>query len=282
MNRVPQWLLAGTLIALLGIVLVALFGGPDYGSVDGQRAGLLAAAVGQPVARPVPAGPPVGPPLAGPPVVQPVAGAPAAPAPYQRQGRVPGGPVRGDLGAVPKAYVAPDIQLAEAHWQGMEAIPLTLEIKKKLKFPLDLQGVLLDETTLAAAAAGLRAGDVLVAINGNVVTTLEGMLRESKRVKRQKTVTLTVQRQGRLVPIALTVPEELGFAQVETAPMILSGDIAPHPYRGPCTRCHAIGTGGHMVPDPDLVTLPAPTIRANMPRPHQDRGPCEACHIIIP
>ena len=36
------------------------------------------------------------------------------------------------------------------------------------------------------------------------------------------------------------------------------------------------------VPDPDLVTLPAPTIRVNVPRPHQDRGPCAACHTIIP
>ena len=193
-----------------------------------------------------------------------------------------------------QAYSAPNVQLAEAHWQGLEAIPLTVELKTKLNIPMELEGVLLDETTMAAAVSGLRAGDVLVAINGNPVKSLEGILRESKRVKRLKSVTMTVQRGNNaatgataapspysLLNIDLVVKDELGFAQVETAPMILSGDITPHAYRGPCTQCHAIGTLGHLVPDPDLVTLPAPTIRANTPRPHQDRGPCVACHVII-
>ncbi|MBF0460324.1 MAG: PDZ domain-containing protein [Magnetococcales bacterium] len=275
MNRVPQWLMAGTLVLLLGIMLVALFGGPGAGRGDAKATGgvTTTGGVGQLVAQPGGMG--------NAPVMQPVA-AVAPVLPYTRQGRVAGGPIRTDLAAVPQAYVAPTVQLSEAHWQGMEAIVLTAELKKKLQLPLELQGVMLDETTLAAAAAGLRAGDVLVAINGRLVTTLEGMLQETKRVKRQPSATLTVQRRGRLQSIVLTVPDELGFAQVETAPMVLSGDIPPHSYRGPCTQCHAIGTGGHLVPDPDLVTLPAPTIRANMPRPHQDRGPCVACHTIIP
>lgn len=259
MSRLPQLLLAGALMALLGIILVALFGGPNYGSQPVQTAGGVGLAGG-----------PVG--MSGQPVMQPVAGVVGA-------GRFP---VAGQNVAPDGAFIPPNLQWAEAHWQGMEGIPLTVELKKKLKLPMDLKGVLLDETTLAAAEAGLRAGDILVEINGNAVTTLEEVLRESKRVKRQKRVPLTVQRSGRLYRVVLSVPDELGFAQVETAPMILSGDIAPHPYRGPCTHCHAIGTGGHMVPDPDLVTLPAPTIRANMPPPHQDRGACEACHIIIP
>ncbi|MEO5339580.1 MAG: PDZ domain-containing protein [Magnetococcus sp. MYC-9] len=257
MNRLPQWLLAGGLLAMLGIILTALFARPDHGTAasTGVPGVVVAAGNGPAVAVPVA--------FAGPPAAPIVPALPSA-------------------GGVPRAFVAPNIQLAEAHWQGLEAIPLTVELKKKLKLPMALQGLLLDETTLAAAEAGLRAGDVLVAINGTPVTTLEGVLRESKRVKRLKAVTLVVQRAGRLHPIVLTVPDELGFAQVETAPMILSGDIAPHSYRGPCTQCHAIGTGGHMVPDPDLVTLPAPAIRAGVPRPHQDRGACEACHTIIP
>ena len=264
MNRAPQWLLAGALLAIVVIILVALFGGPNYGDPMNASPGVL------------PLGTAVGQPLGG--VGQPMMQTIALPTPVRggEPGAANGNP------ALPKAYIAPNIQLAEAHWQGLEAIPLTVELKKKLNLPMALQGLLLDETTMAAAASGVLAGDVLVAINGNTVTTLEGVLRESKRVKRHKSVPLTVQRGGRFHTIVLAAPDELGFAQVETAPMILSGDIAPHPYRGPCTQCHAIGTGGHMVPDPDLVTLPAPTIRANVPRPHQDRGACEACHIIIP
>ncbi|MBF0400444.1 MAG: PDZ domain-containing protein [Magnetococcales bacterium] len=280
MSRLPQFILAAALLGLLGIILVALFVGPYHGQSGGAATAV----------PPIPSVSPVAPVglAAGQPQAVPAAMAVAPQTAEAAQAVVQGGRpsgrkrVAGARAAPPDAYIPPNLQWAEAHWQGMEGIPLTEELKKKLKLPMDLQGVLLDETTLAAAASGLRAGDVLVAINGNTVTTLEGVLRESKRVKRQKSVPLTVWRRGRLYTVVLAVPDELGFAQVETAPMILSGDIAPHPYRGPCTQCHAVGTGGHMVPDPDLVTLPAPVIRADTPRPHQDRGACEACHIIVP
>lgn len=284
MNHVPQFLMAGGVLAVVGIILVALFAGPDYGSL--------------PVAEPPSGG-----------GAQQVAstsplysaggggGGMAMPVAFVRQQatETPQQRVAPPLTASLKSYRAPTIQLSEAHWQGLEAIPLTSELKKKLELPPDLQGVLIDEATMAALDSGLRAGDVLVAVNGNPVKTLEGVLRESKRVKRLRSVTMTVQRGRRMVAgratayrridlhrIVLSVKDELGFAQVETAPMILSGDITPHAYRGPCTQCHAIGTLGHMVPDPDLITLPAPPIRASTPRPHQDRGPCVACHVITP
>lgn len=179
------------------------------------------------------------------------------------------------------AYIAPDVQLAEAHWQGLEAIPLTKELKLKLKLPMSLKGLLVDETTLIAAASGLRAGDIMVAINNRPVKTLKDVLRESKRLKLRTKVTLTVYREGAWRQIVLQSNEPLGFAQVETAPMILPGDVPPHPERGACTQCHPIGTFGHMVPDPELITLPAPNIRVGVPRPHRDRGPCKACHIIL-
>ena len=247
MSRMPQFLMAAAILAIIGIILVALFAEPSYENMPVNNPGVVVAGL-------------------------------------VRQKGMGGGPrgVSQTLSAAPlQAYSAPNLQLAEAHWQGLEAIPLTLELKKKLNIPLNLQGVLIDEATLAAAASGLRAADVLVAINGNTIKSLEGVLRESKRVKRLRSVTLTVQRRQELLPIVLRVGDELGFAQVETAPMILSGDITPHAYRGPCTQCHAIGTTGHMVPDPDMITLPAPPISANAQRPHQDRGPCVACHTIL-
>lgn len=272
MSRLPNLLLASAVLAIVGMILVALFGEPDYGRVAPGRSGMGvggSVAVGGPVAL-------------GGAVVEPMAL-------LVPSGQQPG---PGQSAASTPSFTAPNVQFSEAHWQGLEAIPLTLELKKKLNLPRDLKGVLIDETTLAAAESGLQAGDVLVAIQGNPVTNLEEVLRETKRVKRLKAATLTVQRArgalaGRVtvsmerLRIVLRVKDELGFAQVETAPMILPGDITPHPYRGPCTQCHAIGTKGHMVPDPDMITLPAPPIRADMPRPHQDRGPCTACHTIV-
>ncbi|ABK44755.1 conserved hypothetical protein [Magnetococcus marinus MC-1] len=179
------------------------------------------------------------------------------------------------------SFVAPNVQFSEAHWQGMEALPLTIELKRKLKLPLDLEGLLIDETTLNAAVSGLLAGDVLIAINGRKVKSLKQMQDETRRSQMDRRASLAVYRKGRLLTLTLVDEANLGLAQVETAPMILPGDIMPHPYRGPCTQCHAIGTAGLMMPDPDLIVLPPGPIRAGATMPHRDRGPCGACHAII-
>ncbi|MEO5377228.1 MAG: PDZ domain-containing protein [Magnetococcus sp. DMHC-6] len=184
-------------------------------------------------------------------------------------------PVRS--GAVSSA----NIMLSEGHWQGLEALPLTAEFKQKLNLPNELNGLLIDEVSLVAAACGLLAADVLVAVNGRPVTTLEELVRESRRVSQQYSTPLTVVRQGQKLTFYLQSTETLGFAQVETAPMIPAGAIVPHPYRGPCTQCHAIGNTGHITPDPDGIILPPPPIKANAVRPHQDRGSCQSCHTIL-
>ncbi len=183
-----------------------------------------------------------------------------------------------DLGG---SFVSPDIRLHEGHWQGMEALLLTAELKRKLRLPMNLEGLLIDEVTLNAAASGLLASDVLIAINGRQVVTLDGLARESRRVKNRNNASLTVIRNGRVKKFTLRGGGALGFAQMETAPMILPGAIMPHPYRGECTMCHPIGSTGHIVPDPGGVILPPPSIRKNAARPHRDRGPCAACHIIL-
>jgi hypothetical protein len=181
-------------------------------------------------------------------------------------------------------YAAPGIQLSEGHWQGMEALPLSTELKKKLKLPKRLNGLLIDEVTLYAAQSGLMAGDVLVAVNSRPVLTIEALVRESKRIQSRNSATLTAYRREEWKTFTLRVPQgdNLGFAQVETAPMVLSGSMRPHPYRGACTLCHTIAqTGQPMMPDPDGIILPPPPIRANARMPHQDRGPCNVCHKII-
>ncbi|CAK0745702.1 putative magnetosome multi-heme MamP [Gammaproteobacteria bacterium] len=181
-----------------------------------------------------------------------------------------------------KAYVGPNIRLSEAHWQGLEALPLSTELKQKLRLPDTLNGLLIDEVTLNAAASGLLAGDVLGAVNGIEVNSLEALVQVSRLVQNQTNVMVTVYRKGQWLSFTLSAPDNLGFAQAETAPMILPGEIMPHPYRGPCTECHAIGTTGHIVPDPDNIILPPPPISAKVTTPpHKDRGPCRACHQII-
>ncbi len=180
-----------------------------------------------------------------------------------------------------RGYTAPDIKLSEGHWQGMEVMSLSAELKQKLQLPPNLTGLMVDEVTLFAASSGLLGGDILVEINGRNVHTLKEMVMESKRVKNRSSVPLTVLRNGRRVKLTLRGKGDLGFAQMETAPMILAGALMPHPYRGSCTTCHPIGNTGHVSPDPDGITLPPPPIRAVMKTPHQDRGPCKVCHVIV-
>lgn len=187
------------------------------------------------------------------------------------------------LAALPE-FTSPKIKRSEAHWQGMEALPLTTELKKKLNYPMNIEGVLIDEVSLQSAQAGILAGDVLVAINNRPVVNLDDMYRQSRKVQKKKSAMLMVYRNGQWMSFQLSGEpgENLGFAQVETAGMVLPGDIRPHPYRGPCTDCHAIGVTGHLVPDPDGIILPPPVIKVGVGRPHQDRGPCVACHQIVP
>lgn len=181
----------------------------------------------------------------------------------------------------PRRYVAPNIKLAEGHWQGMEAMELTTELKMKLQLPAGLSGLLVDEVTLNAAASGLMGGDILVEVDGRRVSSIEELVKESKRVKNRNRVPLTVVRNGRPLTVKLKSKEVLGFAQVESAPMIPPGAMLPHPYRGACTRCHPIGRGSHVAPDPDGIVLPPPPVSAGAQRPHQDRGPCVACHVTV-
>ncbi len=196
--------------------------------------------------------------------------------------------------ATPENFIPEKIALSEAHWQGMDTMPLTSELRRKLRLPRGLKGILIDEVTLNAVKSGLLAGDVIVQVNNDPVTTLEEFQRSSRTVRNLNQVPLTVLRKteqkqdGRFaitrMILLLRAEPDLGFAQVEAAPMIAPGDGRPHPYRGACTDCHTVGKGFELTPDPDLIILPPPAIAKatadNGVSPHLDRGPCMACHTI--
>jgi membrane-associated protease RseP (regulator of RpoE activity) len=145
---------------------------------------------------------------------------------------------------------------------------------------LDEKGVLIDEVTLAAADSGLRGKDIIKSVNGVQVTNINEFYASTKNVKNLNTVAVEVKRDDEILVINLSVPDELGFAQLESAPMILPGAIPPHRFRGPCTDCHAIGYTGHITPDPDMVTLVPPPISMMTKCPHRYRGECTLCHVI--
>jgi len=189
---------------------------------------------------------------------------------------------------VPPNYFPRTLKVFEGHWQGMDARLLTVELARKLNFPVGLRGALLGEVTLNAAQAGLLAGDVIVKVEDVPIATIEDLQEASRMVMNRNEVHLTVIRKDghafRTLGLTLRAERGLGFVQVEGAPMIQPGDPRPHPYRGQCTDCHTVGTGLELAPDPDLISLPPPVISRNVASggvsPHENRGPCEACHVI--
>ena len=214
---------------------------------------------------------------------------------YQGAAMLPvAGMAPGDQTDVAKNYMGPALQLFEAHWQGMDTRLLGNELRRKLQYPKDLQGLVVEEVTLNAASSGLLAGDIVVKLNGAPILSLEDFLRETRKVRNSNQATITVMRKGKSVnngryavnrlTFVMRAEPDLGFAQVEGAPMILAGDPRPHAYRGPCTQCHAIGEGFELTPDPDLIILPPPRITSEIAaqniKPHRERGACEACHVI--
>lgn len=173
-------------------------------------------------------------------------------------------------------------KIVEAHWQGMEVVPLTWELAAKLGIPLHEKGVLIDEVTLTSAESGLIAKDVIKSLNGIAIKNIEDFYIATKRLKNQNNVSISVLRgpDRRSVTFDLIAADELGFAQLESAPMILPGDIPPHRYRGPCTDCHGIGVTGQLNPDPDNITLSPPPISKKTASPHRQRGKCKSCHLV--
>jgi len=186
-------------------------------------------------------------------------------------------PVAG--GALGKTWI-------EAHWIGMEAGPLVPAVAKANNIPPDVTGVFVDEVTLVAADSGMLAGDVITAVNGTHVGDLKSFKAATKLVAQSNQTQVTIYRRGAYKNIVVSSPEELGFAQIEGAPMILATDRAPHGNYGACDKCHSIAPGrtnlNQMAKDlGDILAKTAPNIKKGTPAPHGNRGACSKCHVLL-
>jgi hypothetical protein len=207
----------------------------------------------------------------------PVAASPTAVAPDPRNQPLE------SLGPAPAPSLDPR-PFAEAHWQGLEAIPKTPTVAKMLKVPSNVEGVILDDVSLPADLQGFQAGDVVTAVDGVPTPDLLSFIRATDRIRDSKRVTVDFVRAGVARQMGITALfERLGTANGETPPMIPPGAQRPHVYMGPCVNCHRIGTTGNLAVDQgdNPKNKPGP-VRADGPVPHRDRGPCATCHPIIP
>lgn len=172
--------------------------------------------------------------------------------------------------------------LMEGHWLGMEVGPLTAKLARSLSIPSSVRGVLVDEVTLLSAEQGLLAGDVVVSIAGQDTPGLNSFLEASKKVRSSNKTMISVFRKGNYLSVPIKSGYELGFAQMEAAPMIRPTDTAPHRYYGACTDCHSIGSTGQLSMDMgDTIRRPLAPVVSSSPAPHRNYGKCAKCHKLL-
>ncbi len=170
----------------------------------------------------------------------------------------------------------------EGHWVGMETLELLPQLALFMNIPANIKGVLIDEVTMEAQDAGLIAGDVVVKIGGMDTFTLKQFRAATRIVKNNNVVEVVVYRKGNYLELRVKSLWALGMAQMETAPIIAAGAVAPHRYRGSCTSCHTIGKVLPLAKDNgDLLNINAPPIKKGAKAPHRFRGNCMTCHTII-
>lgn len=183
----------------------------------------------------------------------------------------------------PKEQNAAHKELIEGHWLGMELIPLTPELAKEYKVPLEIKGLLVDEISLESAESGILAGDLVVAVGGVATPDLRAFTEATRRVKNRNKAKVLVSRRGQLLEFTFSSEMTLGFSQNEAAQPITPGALSPHRRRArPCTSCHIIMvTGGQLPTDAGDILPNAPPITKGAISPHQYRGKCNNCHIIL-
>lgn len=181
-----------------------------------------------------------------------------------------------------KSGPAASLPPAEGHWIGMETLNLTKQLALFLNIPPHIKGVVIDEAVMEAQDAGLIAGDVVVKVGDMNTFNLKQFRAATRVVASQNVVNVVAYRKGRYRTFMVQSVWPVGSAQMETAPMIRSGAVAPHRYRGACTNCHTIGKTGNLAKDTgDLLNLNAPPIMRGAKAPHRWRGTCTICHKII-
>ncbi|MBF0544513.1 MAG: PDZ domain-containing protein [Candidatus Riflebacteria bacterium] len=174
------------------------------------------------------------------------------------------------------------LQIFEAHWQGSDLMELDVTLKRQLGYPLDLEGIIVNEVTFNTQAAGIMGADVIQALNGIRVKTLQ-QFKDATRLSQLDTrAKVQVWRKGKTLTFEVVAEDGLGLAQAESAPMIMPGEPRPHPHLGPCTNCHIIRAviTAEITPDPDDIILQPRAITPATRNPHEARGPCNACHVV--
>ncbi len=123
--------------------------------------------------------------------------------------------------AIPSNLAKPVVEQLKANgkiergWLGVQIQPLTKELGEGVGLPDD-KGALVAQVTedSPAARAGLKAGDVILAVNDKPVVAVKDLTRLIASEKPGQTPTLSVWRDGKAVPLSVTIAQAPGAEQV--------------------------------------------------------------------
>ena len=110
------------------------------------------------------------------------------------------------------------MQFAEAHWHGLEIVPITDQDRRQFLIPFDVKGVMVDEVTMEATQCGFLAADVVLEVEGYPTPDLKEFLIASLRVQDRKKARFAVWRQGNRQTLTLESAvyyPDLGYANME-------------------------------------------------------------------
>ncbi len=140
---------------------------------------------------------------------------------------------------------------SEGIWLGMEIEQITPGTIQESNLPVNQTGIIVDSVPVGSLAekAGLKNGDVITAINGQMIVNMADYIRATDNQK-IKTGSLEIYRNGS--ELYLNIPSDRNEAAYAysrqpmvnggraTAPPITLDAVLTHGYRGVCAHCHQI------------------------------------------
>ncbi len=158
---------------------------------------------------------------------------------------------------------------SEGVWMGMEIEGLSPGTIRELGLPKNQTGVIVDSAPPGSIAerAGLRNGDIIKAINGQIIVNMADYIKATKNQK-IKSAILEIDRGGRILYFAISPEVTLREGQTGSQTWINTNASNPDTYTGA---------------SPNAYNKKAtPPITLNSPMPHAYLGVCVKCHKIIP
>ena len=121
--------------------------------------------------------------------------------------------VEASIGQIPQNVASADREAAQpgsgntANALGMQLLPLDPQLRKELKVPKDLNGVVVGQVATGSPAGdlGIQPGDVIVSVDQKPVTTPESAAAQLKEAAAQGNVLLLVNRHGMSQFVGLSV-----------------------------------------------------------------------------